>query len=68
MSDVLQRELLIPESVETETIGAALLGGIAIGCLKADSCEEWNKIVKKVIPDSQYCGVYNDMKVRFSNL
>ena len=68
VSDVLQRELLIPESVETETIGAALLSGIAIGCLKADSCEEWNRIVKKVIPDSQYCGVYNDMKVRFSNL
>ena len=40
----------------------------AAGALTKINDKDYLEIVKKVIPDSQYCGVYNDMKVRFSNL
>ena len=51
LCDVLGRELLLPEQVETETIGSALLGGMACGLLRREDAAQWNQVRSRLTPD-----------------
>lgn len=66
LCDVLGRELLLPEQVETETIGSALLGGMACGLLRREDAAQWNQVRSRLTPDSSRKVEYAGLQARFS--
>lgn len=68
LSDALGRELLIPKQTETETIGAAMLGGIAAGRITLEQIENWNCVQTKVTPVIEHQKLYSEIQKRFSDI
>lgn len=66
LCDVLGRELLLPEQVETETMGSALLGGMAAGVLPQGQAAQWNQVRKRLNPDSARRTEYASLQAQFS--
>lgn len=68
LSDVLGRELLIPEQSETETMGAAMLGGFATDRVALEQIENWNCVKKKVFPVAEHQELYLERQILFSKI
>lgn len=68
LSDVLGRELWIPKYTETETMGAAILGGLAAGKLCKEQLKGWNEIQHKVYPIKANQEYYLKMQLFFSEI
>ncbi len=68
LSDVLGRELLVPRQTETETMGAAMLGGMAIGWLTREDTSVWNRVQEHIYPISQNKEVYAKAQQIFSGI
>ena len=60
---MLGQPLLIPEHLETETMGAAILAGQAIGAL--EDAVSWNRVVRTVYPDGENHRLYQELLRRF---
>ncbi len=63
LSDIFGQPLIIPEHLETETIGCAILAGQATGVLPEIST--WNRPARTVYPDPQMHAQYQDALRRF---
>lgn len=63
LSDMLGQPLLIPEHLETETMGAAILAGQAIGAL--EEAVSWNRIIRTVYPNGENHRLYQELLRRF---
>lgn len=64
LCDTLNTPLSLPTQPETETMGAALLGGLAAGVFAPHQMGQWNQVKTVLMPDagrvSQYARVHAD--------
>ena len=63
---MLGRELLLPEQVETETMGGALLGGMACGLLRREDAAQWTQVRIRLTPAPIRKSEYAGLQARFS--
>lgn len=66
ISDILGRELLRPMQTETETMGAAMLGGLAAKILCTTNLSNWNPIQKHFYPIPTHIEDYKTLKEVFA--
>lgn len=66
ISDILGRELLRPMQTETETMGAAMLGGLAAKILCTTNLSNWNPIQKRFYPIPAHIEDYKTSKEIFA--
>lgn len=64
--DVFGIPLMIPQQVETETMGSAILGGLAAGKLQAQDIIHWNAVEKTLLPDAEKHALYQTLQMQFS--
>ena len=65
LCDIFGQELVIPENLETETIGCAILAGMGAGVLSQGDLTTWNRAVDKLTPDPQAHRFYNERLEKF---
>ncbi|MBE6990929.1 MAG: hypothetical protein E7426_09350 [Ruminococcaceae bacterium] len=65
LSDIFGRELVIPENLETETVGCAILAGRGAGLLRGDDVADWNRVVRTVSPRPDAHALYQPLLEHF---
>lgn len=58
LSDIFQKELIVPEHLETETMGSAMLAGLGTGRLSQGDLVCWNKPREYILPRREYAEAY----------
>lgn len=66
LCDLLGCRLTIPEHLETETIGCALIAGQAVGALEEGGC--WNRPLRTLEPDGKTHALYQERLHAFTSL
>ncbi|MEA4994195.1 MAG: FGGY family carbohydrate kinase [Oscillibacter sp.] len=66
LSDIFGVELIIPEYLETETIGCAILAGIGAGILSPQDLISWNHAVRVVRPNQDNHQFYQSLLEKFT--
>ena len=61
LSDIFGRELVIPENLETETIGCAILAGLGTGLLDREHLGGWNRTERVVTPRPEIHAAYRPL-------
>lgn len=68
LSDVLGRELLVPKQTETETMGAAMLGGMAIGWYTREDTNIFHSVQEHIYPILKNRDIYTKAQQIFSRI
>lgn len=65
LCNIFGQELIIPENLETETIGCAILAGMGTGVLSKNDLATWNRAVRKITPDPKVHRFYTEQLKKF---
>jgi xylulokinase len=70
ISDMLGKRIHIPEELETETMGAAILTGLGLGVFSglSDVCGSWVRISDSVVPRMDVHAVYRELLSQFKEI
>lgn len=66
LSDIFDLELIVPENLETETIGCAILAGQGARVLQSADLSSWNRPCRSIVPNSENHRLYEQLFARFS--
>ena len=67
IADIINCDLFIPQNLETETMGCAMLAGLSTGEIGQKDLEHWNCIRQTIQPDKNRGELYKEKFTAFSS-